>query len=427
MKITHYTVTPIATIDPPLRAASGMHAPYALRVILEIACEDGLTGISESPCPQGMVESLNHLCDRLLGSEPLQLTQLLEAAQNALETPDEQRGDSPWDQRLWVHLRSALEVACLDYLGKRFEVRVCDFLGGAVRERVPFGAYLFYKERGAGGPLEFDTDPNATGWDAARQLEAKTPEGVVAQAQAMIDAFGFQSIKLKGGVFPPDEEAAAMFALRDAFGPDVPLRLDPNAVWSIETGIRIGTKLDSVLEYLEDPVRGQEAMAKVGKAIESPLATNMCTTSFDDIPRAVALHSEDVILTDHHYWGGLKPCLDLCRICQTFGRGISMHSNSHLGISLAAMVHLGACIPQLDYDLDTHYPWQAEEIVAGGQLKFENGAIAVPDAPGIGVAIDTDALERLHQNYLRCGLEFRNDEAEMQKIEPGWKFEATRW
>ncbi len=427
MKITSYQITPIAIIDPPLRAASGLHAPYALRVVLELACEDGLTGISEIPCTEGVVESLTHVCEGLLGRDPVQLTKLLNAAHERLTPQKDARGDTPWDNRVWVHLRSALEVACLDYMGKRFEVRMCDLLGGAARDEVPFGAYLFYKEPGAGGELEFGMDDQAEGWAAARQQVANDPETVVAQAKAMVEAFGFQSIKLKGGVYPPDEEAAAMFALRDAFGSDMPLRLDPNAVWKVETGIRIGKKLDPILEYLEDPVRGQEAMALVGKEIESPLATNMCTTSFDDIPNAVKLYSEDVILTDHHYWGGLKPCLELCRICQTFGRGISMHSNSHLGVSLAAMVHLGACIPQLDYDLDTHYPWQSDEIIEGGRLPFKNGAIAVPDQPGLGVTIDRDALKRLHQNYLNCGLSFRNDEAEMQKIEPGWKFQATRW
>lgn len=427
MKITDYTITPIAFTDPPLRAASGLHAPYALRVILEIACEDGLTGISEIPCTDGVVDSLEHLCKGLLGRDPLQLTKLLESASENLSDKNEDRGDSPWDQRVWVHLRSALEVACLDYLGKRFGVRMCDLLGGAARDEVPFGAYLFYKERGAGGELGFDVDPSASGWADGRQQEAKSPESVVDQAKSMIEEFGFKSIKLKGGVFPPDEEADAIFALRDSFGSDVPLRLDPNAVWSIETGIRIGRKLDPVLEYLEDPVRGQEAMATVRKEIESLLATNMCTTSFDDLPKSVQLHSEDVILTDHHFWGGLKPCIELCRICQTFGRGISMHSNSHLGISLAAMVHLGACIPQLDYDLDTHYPWQSDEVIEGGRLPFRNGAIAIPDKPGLGVTIDRVQLERLHQNYLNCGLAFRNDETEMQKIEPGWKFQSLRW
>jgi L-alanine-DL-glutamate epimerase-like enolase superfamily enzyme len=54
-----------------------------------------------------------------------------------------------------------------------------------------------------------------------------------------------------------------------------------------------------------------------------------------------------VVLSDHHYWGGLRRSRLLAGICDTFGLGLSMHSNSHLGISLAAMVHLAAATPNL--------------------------------------------------------------------------------
>lgn len=104
-----------------------------------------------------------------------------------------------------------------------------------------------------------------------------------------------------------------------------------------------------------------------------------------------------------------------------------MHSNSHLGISLAAMVHLGAAIPTLGYALDTHYPWQSDEVIIGGRIRFENGAVQVPSGPGLGVELDREALKRLHQNYLACGLKQRDDEIEMQKVVAGWKFEPVRW
>ena len=99
-----------------------------------------------------------------------------------------------------------------------------------------------------------------------------------------------------------------------------------------------------------------------------------------------------------------------------------MHSNSHLGISLAAMVHLGAALPEIPYALDTHYPWQSDEVILGGRIKFEEGAVSVPTEPGLGVEIDREALARLHQNYIACGLTKRDDEVEMQKVNPEWKF-----
>jgi glucarate dehydratase len=119
--------------------------------------------------------------------------------------------------------------------------------------------------------------------------------------------------------------------------------------------------------------------------------------------------------------------MELSRICDTFGRGLSMHSNSHVGISLAAMVHLGAALPQLPYALDTHYPWQSDEVITRGRFTFEEGSVGVPTGPGLGVELDKDALARLHQVYLQAGLTKRDDQVEMQKVVPGWTFKATRW
>jgi len=104
-----------------------------------------------------------------------------------------------------------------------------------------------------------------------------------------------------------------------------------------------------------------------------------------------------------------------------------MHSNSHLGISLAAMVHLAAAVPSLTFALDTHYPWQSDEVIVAGRFAFDDGSIEVSHAPGLGVEIDRDALAELHANYLACGLTHRDDQTEMQKIEPGWTFAPTRW
>ncbi|MEX1018726.1 MAG: enolase C-terminal domain-like protein [Litorilinea sp.] len=428
MKITEMRVTPIAIGDPPLLNAAGLHAPYALRTIVELVTDDNIYGLGEVPGSTATTDALQAAAEVVVGKDPFQLNAIRAALESHFGADEaEARGESPWDKRRTVHVFSAIEVACYDLMGKATNRPVCDLLGGRVRDRVDFSAYLFYKHEGAGGALGFGTDPNATGWAAARQKAALDPQGVVDQAKAMCDEFGFKSIKLKGGAFPPDEEVDAILALRDAFGPDTPLRLDPNAIWQVDTAIAAGKRLLGVLEYYEDPVRGQENMAKIAQALDIPLATNMCTTSFDDIPDSVRLGSEHIILSDHHFWGGLKASIELGRICSVFNRGLSMHSNSHVGISLAAMAQLCAASPILTYACDTHYPWQSDEVVAGGKLSFEDGAYTVTDAPGLGVELDRDALARLHQQYLDCGLTERNDEIEMQKVQPGWKFQATRW
>jgi glucarate dehydratase len=311
---------------------------------------------------------------------------------------------------------SPFEVAALDVQGKLLGLPVSDLLGGAVREAVPFSGYLFYKWAGHPGQ-----EPD--GWGAALD-----PEGVVKQASQMVAEYGFSALKLKGGVFPPGQEIAAIRALRDEF-PGMPLRFDPNAAWSVATSIEVGRALDDVLEYLEDPTPGIDGMAQVRRNVRMPLATNMCVVSFSDIPEAVAAGAVDVILSDHHFWGGLRRSQSLAGITRTFGLGLSMHSNSHLGISLAAMVHLAATTPNLDYACDTHWPWKDkdEDVIRPGVLNFVDGAVPVPTAPGLGVELDHDALEKLHRQYVECGLRGRDDTGYMQRIHPGYTLKSPRW
>ena len=105
-------------------------------------------------------------------------------------------------------------------------------------------------------------------------------------------------------------------------------------------------------------------------------------------------------------------------------------SSKIVWVSAVSYTHLDVYkrqIPNLRYALDTHYPWQSDEIVVGGRLKFEEGSVTVPNGPGLGVELDKVALAKLHENYLKCGLTKRDDEIEMQKVVPGWKFMATRW
>jgi glucarate dehydratase len=427
--IESVTITPIALSDPPLLNAAGLHAPYALRLVLELRTSSGLSGLGEIPGGVGVERDLRAVVPLLLGRDPFQtnaIAQHLERHFRGDTAAGAQATRTTILTRRAARLFGAIEVACFDLMGKISGRPVCDLLGGAVRDRVPFSAYLFYKYPGAGGALGFEQEPRATGWAAARQADARTPEQLVAQARAMCEAYGFTSIKLKGGVFEPQVEVDTMLALRAAF-PDMPLRHDPNAIWSLPTALRAGKQLEGVLEYFEDPVRGQADMAELARQLDMPLATNMCTVGFDDLPGSVRLGSEQIILSDHHFWGGLRASCELARFCAAFGRGLSMHSNSHAGISLMAMTHLAAAVPNLTYACDTHYPWQYEDVIEGGPVRFEDGCVRVPDAPGLGITLDRDALARLHAQYLACGLTERNDEIEMQKVQPGWKFAATRW
>ena len=430
MKIAEMRVTPIALADPPLRSAFGLHAPYALRTIIELVADNGLIGLSETHGGEAVLRDLEAARSLVVGRDPYHLAQLewlLSGgdAASPLAEPSRKRPDAlPWEGKVSSPARTfaALEVACLDLIGQETGRPVCDLLGGAVRQNVPFSAYLFYKHAGIGGGdgLGSQSAASQTRSDFLCR-EALSADAMVRQAREMCDLYGFASLKIKGGVLPPNEEVKTVFALREAFGPNTPLRIDPNGAWSEETAIQKGQAMAGVLEYYEDPVLGKEAMGRVAKAVPMPLATNMCCVSFADFPETIKHGAVQILLSDHHIWGGLQNSVKAAKICQTWGLGLSMHSNSHVGISLLAMTHLASALPNLTYACDTHYPWQTEEVLAGGKLKFVGGSLSTPTGPGLGAALDYDALAVLHENYLRANLAFRDDVKEMQKIEPGWK------
>jgi glucarate dehydratase len=417
-RISRVEVTPVAFADPPLLNVVGVHQPYALRAIVELHTDDGVLGLGETYADESHLARLRAVAGDLPGHDPYDLAGLRVLVARVLAGGDGGAGASFGGM---LDVNSALdttyspfEVACLDVQGHLAGRPVSDLLGGAVRDRVPFSGYLFYKWAAHPGH-----DPDVWG-------EALTPDALVAQARRMVDGWGFGSLKLKGGVLPPDEECTAIEALREAF-PGLPLRLDPNGGWTPETSIQVAHRLEGLVEYLEDPTIGIAGMAQVSASTVVPLATNMCVIAFEHLPPAIAAGAVQVVLSDHHLWGGPRRSTLLGGIAQTFGLGLSMHSNSHLGISLAAMVHLAAASPNLTYACDTHYPWKTEDLIKPGVLEFADGSVAVPTTPGLGVTLDRERLGELHEQYLECGVRQRQDTVYMQSIRPDFQPNTSRW
>lgn len=433
MKITDLVIHPVAIADGPLRSSYGLHAPYALRTILELKTTDGITGISETYGGDLQTAMFESLKPRLIGRDPFQLTGLWQELTGSLQQGDRSQqkfvpGENPLDAP--VRAYAALEVACLDAIGKAVGKPLCDVVGGRARDAAPFSAYLFYKHAGGGG-LGADVREDEYG-------ECLDPKSIVRQCKHMIDQYGFEEIKLKGGVLDPDDEIAAIRALREEFGPKYPLRIDPNCAWSVETSVRIGRELKDELSgagYLEDPAPGLDGNAEVrrrllAEGIGTPIASNVCVTSFELAVEAARKDAVQIVLSDPHYWGGIRKQIQLSQTCQVLGLGLSMHSNNHLGVSMMIMAHAAAASPHLTHACDTHYPWQTnvDEVVLGGRVPIRDGVVRIPDKPGLGVDLDYDQLARGRERYTKLEYRKRDDEAEMRKhVDPNWRRILPRW
>jgi glucarate dehydratase len=432
VRITQLVLHPIAIADPPLRSSYGLHAPFALRTIVELKTDSGLTGISETYGGDGPLAGLEAVRSRVEGMDPFQLAGLRRDLSAEAATGDRSQtylvpGENPLDRHNRTY--AAIEIACLDLIGKAVGKPACDVIGGRVRDEVSFSAYLFYKH--AGGGVGDDAREDEYG-------EVLTAEACVRECRQMIAKYGFREIKLKGGVLDPEIEIESIRALRREFGSKYPLRIDPNCAWSVGTSVEVGRALKEELSgggYLEDPCATLEGMGEVRRRLhaegnDTPQASNVATTCFADVPRAKELDAVQIVLSDPHYWGGMRNLQQLSHLTSVLGMGMSMHSNSHLGVSLMAMTHAAAACPNLTYACDTHYPWQveADEVIVGGRVKFVNGGVKIPDKPGLGVELDYDQVARGRERYKKIPFRKRDDEAEMRKhVDPNWKRVLPRW
>jgi len=363
-------------LQAPIRHSNGVHWGRFVRTVVEVKTDEGLSGWGEMGGGGESAEAaFRSLKTYLLGHDPLHF----EALRWKISNPTA----SLYNNRTQLH--AAIEFACLDLAGKKLGLSAGDLLGGRLRDRVPFAAYLFFR------------------YPHGSVIGEETPGEMVAQARDLISRCGFGAIKMKCGVFPPDHDIECYRALAAAF-PNHGLRLDPNCAWSVEEAVRVGRAIEHLRnDYFEDPTYGLEGMRRVRHFVRIPTATNTVVVNFEQLAACIRTSAVDVILLDTTFWGGLRQCWKAAQVCETFQWGVSVHSSGELGIQLATMLHLGSVLPNLRFAADAHYHHLTDDILAGGKLPYRDGAIDVPAGPGLGIDVDRDRLARYAELYKELG------------------------
>ena len=399
--IADIRATPVTVpLEAPLLHSNGAHWGRFVRTIVEVETSDGYVGLGEmGGGGEDATRAFTGLLQYLRGHD----VSRLEAMRFAICNPTA----SLYNNRTQLH--AALEFACLDILGQKLGVPVHTLLGGKVRDAVEFASYLFFRyanpETGKG--------------------EVRTPDQLVAHAAALKAKCGFTSHKLKGGVYPPGYELECYRALAKSL-PGERFRYDPNSALSLADAISFGQGiLDIRNDYFEDPVWGMSQMKRLKEFVPLPTATNSVVVNFEQLAENVRNCAVDVILLDTTFWGGIRPCIKAAGVCETMGLGVAVHSSGELGIQLATMLHMGAVVPNLGYAADAHYHHLVDDVIAGGPMPYRDGAVAVPDGPGLGVTLDRAKLAQYHELYRELGgYPYDRDPGR-----PGWYplIPNTRW
>jgi glucarate dehydratase len=432
-RVSGYRVVPVAGRDSMLLNLSGAHGPYFARNLLILTDSDGRTGVGEVPGGPAITTTLTDARDLVLGARIGAHDAVLNAVAARFAGRDALgRGRQTFDLRVTVHARAAIETALLDLLGQLLDQPLAALLGeGRQRDRVPALGYLFFVGDRARTDLDYrDESTSDDTWCRVRNEPALDAAGIVTQAEAARNRYGFADFKLKGGVLPGDEEAAVMSTLAERF-PEARLTLDPNGGWLLADAVRRGRALRDVLSYAEDPCgaegeySGREMLAEFRRATGLRTATNMVATDWRSLGHAIRQSAVDIPLADPHFWTP-RGSVRVAQLCQAWGLTWGSHSNNHFDVSLAMFTHVAAAAPGEITALDTHWIWQDGQRLTTRPIRLADGHLSVPDGGGLGVTLDLDRVEAAHELYERRRLGARDDTAAMRYLVPGWTFDPKR-
>jgi glucarate dehydratase len=426
-------VIPVAGRDSMLLNLSGAHAPYFTRNLVILTDNAGHTGVGEVPGGEKIRQVLEESRPLVEGQRVSGYQQILTEVKNRFADRDtEGRGIQTFDLRTTVHAATAIESALLDLMGQFLGLPVGQLLGeGQQRSSVEVLGYLFFVGDRRKTNLPYDRNEMAEDeWLRLRHEEALTTESVLKLAEAAEARYGFKDFKLKGGVLAGSQEIETVTALAERF-PQARITLDPNGAWSLEEAVRLCAGKRGILAYAEDPCgaeqgySGREIMAEFRRRTGLPTATNMIATDWRQLRFAAELHAVDIPLADPHFWT-MQGSVRVAQFCREWGLTWGSHSNNHFDISLAMFTHVAAAAPGNVTAIDTHWIWQDGQHLTKDPLKIEDGRLAVPKGPGLGVELDMGQIGAAHHLYKQVGLDARDDAFAMQYLKPNWKYDPKR-
>ncbi|HET7481439.1 MAG TPA: enolase C-terminal domain-like protein [Actinomycetota bacterium] len=363
MKITGIETT---IVRPPIRHPGklGVGALDAVEnVIVRLATDEGIEGVGEaSPWPV-FIENAHaikatidrYLAPALLGASPLDIESLV-ATMNAT-----QHGMSC--------AKTGIEIAAWDAAGKALGRPVYELLGGLVRDRVDL-SYSVANQN-------VDDDLAEIGW--------------------LIDE-GFDVLKIKTGVLDERAEVERIAAIRERVGDDFDMRIDFNQGGRAERAIALCRKLEDYSPtFIEQPVKGWDVdgLARITGALDTPVMADESVMGLEQGFTVVARHAADIVSIKLAKLGGILRSKKLAAVCEAAAVPCYAGAMWESGIGIAASLHFACSSPAVTYGSDfyTCSHLMTDDLIEE-PLTIKGGDMLVPHGPGLGVTLDTDALER---------------------------------
>lgn len=375
MKVTDVTCHILQSkVERPFTSARGWLYSTRASCIVEISTDAGITGWGECYGPAAVNKAVieTQYRSRVVGRDPFDVEVVWEDLYNRIKD----YGATGFA----ITALSGIDIALWDVMGRATGKPIHKLIGGAHRTSVQ--AY-------ATGLYFIDMD---------RLVEEAVEEALAYKEQ------GFRAIKMKIGLGDPKLDFQRVKAVREAIGPEVQLAVDANHCFTVPQAIRLGRMLEPLdLMWFEEPISPEdhEGYAEVTRALDMAVAggeNDFTRWGFRDI---IAKKAMDIVQPDLCAAGGISECRKIAAMASAHGVECVPHAWGS-AIGLAATVQWLAALPDtppafrpippmLEFE-QTPNPLRDE--LAKQPIVQVKGVVQVPDAPGIGIEVDREALAR---------------------------------
>lgn len=266
--------------------------------------------------------------------------------------------------------KAAIEMACVDLAARIAGLPVHAYLGGAVKERLLFNAWI--------GILPPD--------EAARETLAWKNKG-------------FRSAKIKvGGNIEADRDRVK--AVREAVGPDFQLRIDANAGYDADTSIKLAKSVAEFgLQLFEQPVPDHDiaGMARVRReanAVGVPIMADESVLDHASLIRIIKADAADIVKVKVMKQGGFLNTRRMIATAEAAGIRCVVGHGFGLGINTMAEIMLAATSSNVLDGLECVGPLKTADDIVTHKLDLSSGSLALPGGPGLGVTLDDAKLDK---------------------------------
>jgi L-alanine-DL-glutamate epimerase-like enolase superfamily enzyme len=378
MKITGLATYSLSAPLPQTVRTSTHAISQVSEVIVTLTTDEGHVGIGEAHGPflfQGTdgLRTVNTILQAItplvVGRDPFETERIWQDLFALTYTSV--RGIPPLarQQRVLVTAMSAIDIALWDLKGRAIGRPVHALLGGALRERVPAYVTGFYYRDG------------------------EKPDDVVREAASYVE-LGYKTLKVKVGGLTPEADAARVGRIRKAVGPDVALMLDANQGWNLPTAIEAAKRCaPHDIFWLEDPMPWfdeRRTLARLKEETPIPLAAGETEYTPFGLRTMVAEGLVDYLIIDSTWGGGLTTWRKAAVMAELYQIPMAAHHDPQIHVHAVAASPTGFILESFaDASRDPLWFELFRE-----RPQIVDGFMAVPDAPGLGLELRGETLEK---------------------------------